>query len=327
MGNIGVGYNGYIGIAKETTWGTAVAPTTFLEMLDESIVKVITPIEHGALVGSRFKPGIDITGAIDINGSFSIEVNPDNIGLLLAAALGSEGAATQVGTTTAYDHDFTPGDSLIPITIEVGRDVASASGKAFRYAGGMINTMALSCDINAILKAEFGILAKDESEESEATPSYSTKLPFVYTMGSVKIDGSAVAYVKSLSINLNNNLFGDRYVLNASQLRAGIQPQGSDLTGSMDLEWTTDAYAERTKYLAGTDAALELIFTSTEEIESGYYYTLTLSIPHVKYKKADANIGGKDIIPFAVDWEAWKSGATDIMTVTLRDARTTQWSA
>ena len=306
-------------------WGTAVAPTTFLEFVDESIVKVINPIEPGALVGTRFKNGKYMIGSIDINGNFSIEANPDNIGLLLGAALGSE-TTTQVGTTTAYDHVMTPADSLPSISIEVNRDVASASGKAFRYSGCNINTLALSCDINAVLKAEFGILGKDEAEATAATASYSTLLPYVYTMGTVSIDGSAVAYVKGFSFNLNNNLYADRYVLNAGQNRTGTQPQGSELTGSLDMEWTTTAYAERTKYLAGTDAALELIFTSTETIEAGYYYTLTISIPHMKYTKADANVSGKDVIPFAADWEAWKSGSTAIVTVTHRDARTTNWT-
>ena len=326
MADIGVGSNAYIGIGKETTWGTAVAPTTFLEFTDESIVKVINPIEPGALVGTRFKNGLYMTGSIDINGNFSIEVNPDNIGLLLGATLGAE-TTTQVGTTTAYDHEFTPADTLIPLSIEVGRDVASAASKAFRYSGCEINTLALSCDINSILKAEFGILGKDETEETAATPSYSTKLPYVYTMGTVKIDSTAVAYVKSVTLNLNNNLYADRYVLNGGQNRTGTQPQSSDITGSLDMEWTTDAYVERTKYLAGTDAALELIFTSTEEIESGYPYTLTISIPHFKYKKADANVSGKDVIPFAADFEAWKSGSTAIITITHRDALTTDWTA
>ena len=184
MADIGVGHKSYVGVGKETTWGTAVSPTIFLEFLDESIEKNIEPIKSGALVGDRFNKSLLLSGSIDIAGDFSIEVNPDNIGLLLGATLGAE-TTTQVGATTAYDHVFTPAAAIIPLSVEVGRDIASASDKAFRYSGCAINTLALSCELNSILKATFGILGKDESEETAASPTYSSRLPYIYQMGKI----------------------------------------------------------------------------------------------------------------------------------------------
>jgi len=318
---IGVGHNSYLGVAKETTYGVGVAPATFIEYTDESIANTINPITSGALVGSRFKNSILMSGIIDIGGNFKFEANPDNVGLIIGAALGSE-TTTQVGTTTAYDHVITPADSLPSLSIEIGRDV-----KVSRYAGCVIDGLTFNADINSILSIEAAIKGASENDSvSAATASYSSKLPYIFTMGTIKIDTVTVAYVKNLSLSLANNLFGDRYVLNGSQERVGLQPQGSQVTGSMELEFTSDGYAQRTKYLNGTAVALQIIFTSTEEIETGYYYTLTIDVPYIKYQKADANVGGPDVIPFSVDFEAYQPSG-DIMTVTLRDARTTNWIA
>jgi len=325
MGVVGTGREGYIGIAKETTWGTAVEPSTFLEFVSESITKSINPIVSSANINTRFKKDI-YQGSIDISGGFSIEVNPDNIGLLIGATLGSESTA-QVDTTTAYDHTFTPAGiatALPSLTIEVGRAI-----KQMRYSGCMVNSMKLSAAVNSILTAEFDILGKNEDDTvSAATPSYSSKKPYVYHWGTIKIDTTTVAYVKSFEFSYSNNLFADGYALDGNQTRAILYKQGAEITGTMDLEFTTDSYIERTAYLDNTDKALQLVFTSTETIESGYYYTITIDMPHVKYTKADANIGGPDAIPFSVDFEAVQpSISTAAITITLRDARTTDWSA
>ncbi|HUS84944.1 MAG TPA: phage tail tube protein, partial [Anaerolineales bacterium] len=137
-----------------------------------------------------------------------------------------------------------------------------------------------------------------------------------------------VAYVKSFDFTLDNLLNADGYMLDGSNVRGSLDKQGINLTGTMTLEYIAASYAQRTAYLDNATKWLTLIFTSTETIEPGYFYTMTVDIKYVKYTEAGDDIGGRDAIPLTIGWTAKAPAAgQEFIKVTLRDALAAKWSA
>jgi len=97
----------YLGIIKEAgAWGTGGVPTTFLEFLTCNVKKTVEKIQSAVNINARY-PNDIYPGSIDIGGSFDIEVNPDNIGLLMYMALGVEAAQAQVTGSAAEVTEIT----------------------------------------------------------------------------------------------------------------------------------------------------------------------------------------------------------------------------
>ena len=227
----------------------------------------------------------------------------------------------------AYDHVFTAAPDATDLgsfVLEVGKQI-----RQMRYAGCRVNTMALSAAKGSILKATFGVLGKVEDDTiGAAGPTYSPRLAYVFDHGLLKIDDGIVAYVKSFDLTLDNLLNADGYMLDGSNVRGSLNKQGINLTGTMTLEYIAASYAQRTAYLDNATKWLTLIFTSTETIEAGYFYTMTVDIKYVKYIEAGDDIGGRDAIPLTIGWTAKAPAAgQEFIKVTLRDALAAKWSA
>jgi len=322
---IGVGVNAVAGIVKETEYGGGGTAATFLEMISEGVRSNIEMIEAPYVFGSRSKYKY-YQGAHDIGGPFSMVVNPDNIGLLLYLALGVEGNPSNVDETTAYDHEFTPAAAATDLgsfLLEIDRQIDCSI-----YQGCKVNTFALSATKGSLITADFNVLGKDETDgqtPTELTPS--TKKPFTFHMGSMAIDTGAVTYVNSFSMEYSNELDAEGgFVLNGSQNRHHLNKQGQVLTGSLECEWTSVSDALRDAYLDNTQKQITLTITSTETIEAGYYYTMTIDIPKVHILGDPPQISGRERIPFTLNFEAVYD-STNFVKITLRDARTTKWSA
>src|SRR5690606_21973494 len=96
------GRQGSIGIGKETTWGTAVAPSVFYNAT-ESITEERGRLRESMNFGTRSRQPADagrlrITGAMD-----GMHARPEGIGHLLRAALG---APQTTGASAPYTHEF-----------------------------------------------------------------------------------------------------------------------------------------------------------------------------------------------------------------------------
>lgn len=322
---LGIGAAGQAGIKKESDWGDAVTVDQFIEIVKEDVKNNVELIDAGFLFNSRnqYKK---YKGAEDIKGSFSMVANPDNIGLLLYMALGVEAAPAQVLETTAYDHDFTPADAdtdLGSFTLEIERGITCCI-----YAGCTVDTMTMTAAKGSLLMVDFAIIGKSElDDQSKQSLTPSTRLPYMFHQGTVEVDGAGVAYVNSFNFTYGNNIDADGgFILNGSRNRAHAYKQGGTLTGSMELEWTSTSDVLRDAYLDNTQKQLTFIFTSTEAIEAGYYYTLTADIPKVHLLGDPPVLSTRDRTPFSVNFEAVYD-STNFAKITHRDALTTKWSA
>ena len=149
MGAGWTGVGSFIGVGEETTWGTPVASSLYLEPLEESLAKTIDYIE----VPTIYNLGIDkdnhfFDGSIKAGGNLVFATPYESIAFLkLIKAIFGEGsvANANIEATIAWTHTFTIKDSLPTtkpgVTLEVKRGKDAGNTQSFQMAGIMPNTL------------------------------------------------------------------------------------------------------------------------------------------------------------------------------------------
>lgn len=165
----GVGAMGVIGIEAETTSGTYIAPTVFLNLLEESI-----QFDQVQIVRRPLRGIADVAGLLasdrSVKGTFKCELTADTLPTILRAAR-CTGVKTGVGP---YVYTFTPNALAVPaktLSITIVRNTS-----VFGYTGCVISSMKFSIE-DGLLVGEFGVVGRDEAVQSAPTPTFSTVSP------------------------------------------------------------------------------------------------------------------------------------------------------
>lgn len=249
---LGLGINSYIGVGKETTWGTPVARTRFAELVSEGL-----RLSRERVVADSFR-GLSKRRVFDgkrmVEGEFQIELMYEQQGLLWQHLFNTVSPTTGPTQTTVYTHTYAPALALMAgLSVEVERDV-----QAFLYEGCKVGRCTIVAEPDKIVKATWGIVGEDESQVSATSPTYPPEKPILHTQLVAKIDDVALDLV-SFECIIDNNLFSDRRKLGASLIkeptRAGMWEVSFSLVA--DFEDVT-VY---NKYFNATDFKLNLIGT------------------------------------------------------------------
>lgn len=311
------GMNGYLGIGKETTWGTAVSAGSFAEMMSEGLTVALDRFETRNIFNSQSEPD-DTTGLVRIEGDTVIPGNPEALGIVLNAALGST-ASTSV-TATYWTHVFQTRSSdisslspLQPYTLEIFRDVTSAQ----QYAGCVAGKLVLACQPNQDLRATVSWLGKsmlNKARIAAASVLFPTTpgQPFTFDTSSIAIAGTATDLIESFTLEINNNLEAVS-ALNASNNVARIQrtnPVQINLSGQMSF---TDigAYSD---FINQTERAFTINFTKASS------FSCLISLPRCVYTAYPLGMQGRNRQTVAFEAKARvPTGSTSAIAVTLKN--------
>ena len=242
-------------------------------------------------------------------GTHGSDNTDDHIGTLLGFDDTADGAsaASSVGTIQiqpVYTHTFSLADELPEgLTLEVDRDVT-----AFTFEGCKINTMDMNIEAAGFLKCSMGISGEDATTGSATSQTLPTSPLVVFSEGAVTYGGSSIN-VKSASFTLDNVLKTDRKFI-GNRLIAEQQRDGKiDVTGTFSIDFeSTDQYDD---FVAATERALVLTFTSTSEIKTGQNYTITITFPKIRLTEAAPIPSNEGVINLDLPFRAY---ATDSST-------------
>ncbi len=110
----GLGMNSWIGFGSESSYGTPVTPTEFIEIESETLMKEVARIEAMSILRRGTVDNKIISGQVQVGGDISFPVQFDGWLLLAYQAFGGV-ANSQPDVTnapTAYRHRFTIEDVL-----------------------------------------------------------------------------------------------------------------------------------------------------------------------------------------------------------------------
>lgn len=295
-----------LGLAAESTPGTAVTVTRFYELISESIVQEIERIEsEGIRSGQRVIRSEDWTaGTQKISGDIELELSSKNWALLFSHMLGT------VVTAGAgpYTHTCTPGDlSGKSLTIQAGRPGIDGTVRPFTWAGCKIASWELSCAVDELAKVTLSIVGMSETTGTAlATASYTaSNALFSFTHAALTVAGSAFP-VKEVTLSGDNGLDAERFYLGQATTSEPLEASLRDYSGSLIADFLDlTAY---NRFVSGTEAALVLTFTRGTDI-----IAITTN---VRFDGSSPTVEGTDILEQSLDFKC-VGASTDAGAITV----------
>jgi hypothetical protein len=269
-----VGQLGAVGLAKEVTLGTFVAPTRFIP------VHLPCPIGSPDIAlllskGIRAVPDLHYKaqqGAGSLKaGQFKFEVEPDNVGEVLQAAFGLD---TLTGAGPTYTHTFArQAVAQLPtysMWVQNGLNYPE-------FVGCMMNKLEFEMKAPELVTCSADWLgSKYQAGGTSKTLSYSTLQPFKFDQAVVTVAGSGVTLYSDLKLTIDNKV-KVKPVIGGSIYSNVIYSEAFEV--SLAATIVVEDSTEWAKFIAGTSTAFTIAMTAGAN-------SLTFTMPNLMYKAA-----------------------------------------
>lgn len=301
-----------VGLAAESTYGTAVAVTRFYEFLDESFEFTRGRMESAALrTGTRIMRSDDwAAGEKSVAGALAVELQTKGLGLLLKHCLGAVNTSQPDagGAPTVYEHLFTLG-ALPSATVQVGRPQTDGTVTPFTYTGCVVKDWELSVDAKGIGQLKVNFVGQDEllTEDLDTAVYPTSPVLLTWVHGAVTVAGGA-AKVKKFSIKGTAGLDDDRYFLGSALRDKPLANGLVEVTGQLDCEF--DGLADYNRFRDGTEAEIVLDFVGPT-ISGAHEFGLTITA-NVRIDGKTPSVGGPGIIQRTVPFKVVDNGTTSV---------------
>ncbi len=314
--SLGKGFEGILGIKKETVYGTAVAVTKALPFVSENYGNEIEKHVDEVLRG-KAGAGATIAGNKKYPFTIPCKLTYGDLDAMIAIALGT--AAAPVGNGALYDGLYSPAENLAySFTSAIYKGVS-----VWEFAGCKIDTLKISGAANKPLDIEFGGVAKVLDLASAVntanvltaldTEDVADKVMFSDLVFKIAPQASALSGVTAVGISdfstvVNNKLKMDDFDNRAKTI---LEPQRNGVRETK-LSFSVPRY-EADTYLGyrDSDTALHasLVFTSGN-------FLFAIHLPKLKVDKADAQISGPGLIQQKIECTCFRDPGSVSATFT-----------
>lgn len=279
---------GYVGLKKETTFGTAATVAEFIPVKSFESAQDPQNYYPEAIRGTRGRArGIGMGIQNEVN--LEMDAEPQSIGHILLAALGTISSAAVSGATGAYKHDITPGNVLPSYTFERNDTVMTQT-----IAGTKIDSLTLSVEAgdDGVLTVEADMIAQSITDKASASvATYTDKDPFAFHRVLVEKGGQTNENLKSMEIEINNNLKDDQFTLRKSRNVASIEEGMREVTVTAEMLFKNKA--EYLAFINGTKDTLKFTFEG-DIITGSTRDMLVIELPKIMYDSFEVPMGGPD---------------------------------
>ena len=247
----------YLGIAKEVTKGTVVAPSDFIPVAKDSLkpVDIIDPLYDTGLRGSNIVNYNYIQGRTRSTVDFGGAVFADTVGYAIAGLLGS---VTTTGASAPYTHTISLKNSLTagaddqPISYTL-TDFYAASVRS--YPGCQFSDFSLKFNADGMLEYDTKTTGFSSDVVTATSPSFSTILPTPVWQGTVSIAGTPVSNAMNGNIDMMRNVT-PVYGISATQDPYQVFLGPLEVTGKVTFMMENND--ELTNFLTNTQPAIVL---------------------------------------------------------------------
>jgi hypothetical protein len=247
----------YLGIAKEATKGTIVAPTDFIPVAKDNLkpVDLVDPLYDTGLRGSNVVNYNYIPGRTRSTFDFGGAVFADTIGYSIAGLLGSvatTGASAPYTHTISLENSLTSDVDVQPISYTL-TDFYAVEVRS--YPGCQFSDFSLKFNADGMLEYDAKTTGWASSTVADPTPTFSTVLPTPVWRGTVSIGGASVATAMEGNIDMTRAatpIYGISNTQNPYQIFLGPL----EVTGS--IKFVMDNDTELTRFLTNSQPAIVL---------------------------------------------------------------------
>lgn len=296
---MGYGFSGYIGVKRESTWGSAQAADVFVEALSENISESIERFDFKNIVATMAEPD-DQAGIHRVGGDVSFAGNPEALGPFLQSAFNIS-SITEVASGFLYQHvfhqpttsnsAFSDNSPSVPYTFEIFRDV----GTAVHYAGCLVSALTMNFAPNQDVRCSASVVGRSSAAAAKQTPTFpgSPNKPFTFDTASVQLAGSATTRIENLTISIQNQ-YEAIPALDMSLYASKMRRTGSQMinvSGTMDFS----DHAEYDDFINQTERQMIVSVTKASS------FAMVVDIPRLVYTAFPLGMPGKERL--MVDFE------------------------
>lgn len=309
-----------IGVGKESTYGTAVAPTRHYEARSDPWAQADARIDSSGFRQSRQAQRADRDTKVTMGATGSIETAfyTSGMGLLLEDLLGSNVAPSQIGSTGVYNQVFRtntdgPDSSL---TVQVVR-VLEGTEFGFDYAGCLPTGFNIGVSQGEALMLSIEYDARSEAKQASPTAGVypAGAVPFIWEECSITVDGASVDTFQSFSLDGALQLATDLHFLKASALkdqprRMGVPTYTGALEGIPKDLGLFDQY---------DDADLvPIVFSASNGQAGAALRSVTVSMPACKLTGSTPSAQLDGLTTQSSPFTVYHNGTDSAVTITVQ---------
>jgi len=247
----------YLGIAKEATKGTIVAPTDFIPVAKDSLKPqdMVDALYDTGLRGSNVLNYNYIPGRKHSTLDFGGAVFADTVGYGLAGIMGAvatTGASAPFTHTISLLNSLTSGTNTQPISYTL-TDFYAVSVRS--YPGCQFSDFSLKFNADGMLEYDTKTTGFPSSVVSDPTPTFSAILPTPVWRGTVTIAGSQVSNAMSGNIDMSRPVT-PIYGISNTQNPFSVFLGPLEVTGK--ITFVMEADTELTRFLSDTQPSIVL---------------------------------------------------------------------
>lgn len=296
-----------IGIAKETTRGTAESAATFWlpkmtlsyddkieQVVDESSVGVIEDATDAKIVGKYAE------------GEFEGKIGDKSMGLLLLGVFGTV-TTTGGGQTSTYAHTFTVQEDSQSDSLTIFQDDPNQD---YKYALGMIDKLDLDVMLGEFSKVTVGFRSKIGTTGT-LTPSYTAENNFLPQHGTFKyattqagLDAGTEFNIKSFQLSISKNVEDDMRI--GSSEAVDILNKQLSVEGTIEFVFNAETF--KTEMLADTAQAIRIQLANTDvTIGTSLNPKLVVDLYKVKWGEFTRNYDNNEIVTATASFKGFYS--------------------
>lgn len=271
-----------VGVAKETTWGTGVAPTTYIPVSSISADALAKSVVDDAIRGHMTKDFLVIrtTKHAELTIDTNFYANP--LGLFFYSLFGG---LTTTGVSP-YNHVFKVNSSPPALTVQ------DYDGEQERqYAGGVVSEITVKGDAENLVTVSIKMVSKFGSDAANSTATILLDTPLTGWGSALTIGGSANAKLFGWEFTFKREV-KPIFAASNSQDPTKINRGRFECTGKLTFDVADGT--EFDNFTTGTNVLIAVTLNGSASNAA----LITLTSAHIE--KASFDRGGENL---RVDWE------------------------
>lgn len=287
------GQDARIGISFQNSYGTVnTASMHWIAPISESVDLKKAQIVQKGLRGI-YDAGQSQEGLNTVDGDISIEAKANGLGVLLEATHASSLAITSGGL---YTHVFRPRtadhQTLCAERPFTYLKYLGDTGSAHRFYDLNGTNLELSISNGELLTAKMGVVGGNFDRIAAVAATYSESNVLDWSVGSISLSGSGLQNVRALTVTEELNLTA-KHVIESSGNRFPSRIKRNDArTVAVAGTLIFDDQSQANMFLNQSEQRLAVFLKGTSLVQSGYYETLLIDVPSLRFTEHPVPVGG-----------------------------------
>ncbi|MFB7711586.1 phage tail tube protein [Streptomyces sp. NPDC056105] len=299
---IGSGLGAQLGIAAESSYGTFVAPSKFIEFTKESLVLKKTTAQSAGIAAGRLVAlsSRRVLTRQEVSGSIDLEITNKGLGVLLQALMGTTVTPVQQVATAAYLQTHVLADTAgKSLTIQKGVPLTTGVVTDKTFLGCKVTSAEFACEVGGMLTGSFEFDGKTCDEaQTLATASYPNMSVFHFGQMGIKSGTygteAALDGIRKVSCKIERPQHTERFYAGQAGLKK--EPVSNDqvkISGSLESDYVATTLDD----LHTSDGATSLVWEFIgPNIASTYFETFRITLPAVRFDEGPPTVDGFDVV-------------------------------